>query len=532
METEISKKYKKVTQREHVLLRPGMYIGPIEQCEGRMAIYDEETKTIKKETIKFSPGFFKTIDELIVNARDHSVREITCKTIKISFSKEEGWIKVFNDGPGIHVVMHDEHKIYIPELVAGHLLSSSNYDDDDERIVGGCNGIGLKSSNIYSKRFIVETTDTAVGKKKFYQEYRNNMSEKDEPIITKTKTSDKPHTQITYYPDFERFSKNGLTNSDIAWIKKRAYDIAACTRTDVKVYVNDEMIPVTNFENYIKMYYTDSPILIYQEINERWKVGIVFAPDAGKNYISFVNSIDTYNGWTHVNYIIEQVVNKTIAHIKKKSKLTVKPALIKEHLNFYIDATIVNPEFPSQTKSELVTKPVKFGSTCDITKQMMDELFKTNLIDIVIKYAEFKETLTLSKTDGRKRVGIYVPKLDDAILAGTRHSLECRLILTEGDSAKAFAMSGLTVIGQERYGVFPLRGKLLNVRNATLAQIRDNTEVRDLKKIMGLQHDVQYSCPENLKKLRYGGILVLTDADQDGSHIKGLIISFFHCFFH
>ncbi|ATZ80450.1 DNA topoisomerase 2 [Bodo saltans virus] len=529
-ECKISKQYQKKDPRQHVLDRPTMWLGSIDPTVESCHVFDIEEKKIVKKDITRTFGFHKIIDESIVNARDHCIRDKTCKIIDISFSQEEGWISIYNTGAGIPVIVHEEHKIYIPELIFGNLLSSSNYDDTEERVVGGLNGVGIKICNIYSIKFIIETVDTVHGKKKYTQEFRNNMSDKDEPIITKVKSTETPYTKITYYPDFKRFGMKCLTDDDVAYIYKRAYDISACTHKDVQVSVNGKLLNVKNFNDYINLYYDSSPPIIYRELNDRWKVGIVFVPNYGNHSVSFVNSIETFNGGTHVNYVFDQIIDKVIEQAKKKSKFHIKPSFVKEHLDIFVDATIVNPEFPSQTKSELVTKVAKFGSTCSVTDSMMKEIFATKLIDLVVENAEFKEIASLSKTDGKKQSVINVPKLEDARLAGTKDSLKCRLILTEGDSAKAFAMSGLVVIGKDRYGVFPLRGKLLNPRNANLDQIKKNQELTNLKTIMGLEHDKRYTTPESLKKLRYGGVVILTDQDPDGSHIKGLIINFFQFF--
>jgi DNA topoisomerase-2 len=522
----LEEKYQKLEQREHVLKRPGMYIGSVQKTKETMQVFDEENTKIITSDVSYTPGFWKTLDELFVNARDQTVREPTCNKIKISYSKEEGWIKVWNDGHGLPVEIHKEHKVYVPELVFGHLLSGSGFSEE-KRTTGSVNGLGAKLCNIYAIKFIVKTVDTVSGKKKFEQEFRNNMTEKDEPIISKIKASDEPYTEITYYPDFEKFGMKGLTQADITWIQKRAYDICACTRDGVKVYINDQQIKTKTFDKYVQLYYSDKPTLIYKEINNEWKVGIVFSPDAGNHHVSFVNGINTYKGGTHVDYILNQIVENVTDHIKKKKKLTVKPMLIKEHLDIFVDATIVNPEFPSQTKSELTTKVANFGTTCSIPESMMKELFKTELVDIVVRNAEFKEASALSKTDGKKQSTINVPKLEDAKFAGTKKSADCRCIFTEGDSAKAFALNGLSVIGKEYYGVFPLRGKLLNVRNASIDQIKKNQEFIYLKQIMGLKQDTKYT---DVSKLRYGGIVILTDQDADGSHIKGLIINLFQYF--
>jgi DNA topoisomerase-2 len=525
-EPSIEQKYQKLEHREHVLKRPGMYIGSIQRETSIMDIYDDTTNKIIRKEMKYTPGFYKTFDEVLVNAFDHTTREAECKTIKMFVSQKDGLIKVWNDGPGIPVTIHKEHKIYIPEMIFGNLLSSSNYynDDDGDRVTSGLNGLGIKLCNIYSTKFIIETMDDVVGKKKYIQEFRNNMTEKDEPILSKMKTSDKPYTSVSYYPDFEKFKMDDMTDNDVAWMKKRAYDIAACTRNDIKVYFNNEEIKVKTFEDYINLCYDETPILVYSEFSDRWKVGCVFAPDNGNHQTSFVNGTSTYEGGSHVEYILDQIVSQVTNHIKLKHKIQVRPILIKEHLDIFVDATIVNPEFPSQTKSKLTTKPANFGSKCEVSKTFMDALLKTKLVELVVQNAQFKEQTALNKTDGKKLSMINIPKLEDARWAGTRKSPECRLFLTEGDSAFSYFKAGLAIIGRERYGGFPLRGKLLNVRNATVNQIKNNEEFIALKQIMGLKQDHKYT---DTKGLRYGGIVILTDQDGDGSHIKGLIINLF-----
>lgn len=131
------------------------------------------------------------------------------------------------------------------------------------------------------------------------------------------------------------------------------------------------------------------------------------------------------------------------------------------------------------------------------------------MIENILSFAKFKQDQLLKKTDGHKKSRISgIPKLDDANNAGTRNGRNCTLILTEGDSAKALAVSGLSVVGRDNYGVFPLRGKLLNVREATHQQIMANAEINQIKQILGLQHGKSY---ENADTLRYGHLCIMTD---------------------
>lgn len=546
----IEEKYQKKTPIEHILTRPDTYIGEVKPQKETHWIY-EDGKIVKKE-IEVPPGLIKIFDEILVNASDHTKKpdaEPHCDTIKVSISKDE--ISVWNNGKGIDVVVHAEHKIYVPEMLFGELLTSTNYDDKEERITGGRNGYGAKLTNIFSTRFAVETVDGERGLK-FYQEFADNMGTRTKAKVTSCKY--KPYTCITFKPDFEKFGMTGLTDDVLALLRRRVYDIAGI-HPKVKVYLDDKKIEQNNFKKYIDLYQfgeskpparresdADSTVttetedkggnidLIYEEVNDRWKVGVIYNPEHGHETISFVNSINTYQGGNHVNYVLDNIVDrlKTIL-IKKHKGITVKPAQMKENIIIFVDATIVNPSFTSQTKENLKTKPSEFGSKCDVSDKLITKLSKTGIFDQVIHMAKLKEDIILKKaTDGKKTSTVKgIPKLEDANWAGTRKSSQCYLILTEGDSAKAMALSGRSVVGSDRFGVFPLKGKLLNVREASPKQLLENEEIKNIKKILGLQQDKKY---EDVSELRYGGVILMTDQDFDGSHIRGLLLNFIHYF--
>ena len=191
-------KYDKKSQREHILLRPGMYIGDIEPISENMWIY-KDNKIIKEE-IKFSPGFFKIFDEILVNARDAHVNDPSCDTIKIEYNSDEGYISIHNNGDeGIPVEEHPVHKTVVPSMIFGELLTSSNYDDNKERTTGGTNGLGSKVANIFSTKFIVEIDD-AKRKKRFKQIWENNMEKVNLAEISKLPAKTKSSVKITFYP--------------------------------------------------------------------------------------------------------------------------------------------------------------------------------------------------------------------------------------------------------------------------------------------------------------------------------------------
>lgn len=381
-------------------------------------------------------------------------------------------------------------------------------------------------TNVFSTKFIVETQDS-VNMKKYIQKFENNMTIKNPPKIT-TIRNDKSYTKITFEPDFKQFGMKKLDEDIKKLIEKRVYDCAACTRKEVNVYFNGAMIKQKTFEKYVDLYIGNKKEAqrVYQIGGNGWEVACSMNNEDKFNQVSFVNGIWTMYGGKHVDYIQNQIAKKLTDLIQAKNKsLTVKPNYIKDRLFLFLKTTIINPSFSSQTKETLVTNVKEFGFKFDVSDEFITKLSKCGIVEEIIAFAKHKETRELKATDGKKKSRVKVQKLDDANWAGTSKSEQCTLILTEGDSAKTFAISGLSVVGRDKYGIYPLRGKVLNVREATTKKIMENKEITDLKTIIGLKEGKAY---KSLEDLRYGKIMILTDADVDGYHIKGLIINMFH----
>lgn len=527
----VEETYKKVSQREHVLLRPDAYIGSaVRTQQPPVYCWDAASERMVQRDLTFAPGIFKIFDEILVNAADHKQRCSDMKNLRVEIEPENCRIAVWNDGAGIPIKMHEEEGVYVPELIFGHLLTSSNYDDGEKKVVGGRNGFGAKLANIFSTQFVVETADSNTGLK-YKQVFRDHMSVIGKPQITKATKKKDDWTRITFFPDLALFGMDSLDDDLVALLTKRVYDIAG-TNPGVRVSLNGTRLTVKSFKDYIALYHGPNPEVpfVHQRCSDRWEIAIG-ASQGVLEQVSFVNSIWTIKGGAHVAHVVDQVVSKIQEHIAKKNKgMKLKPHQIKSHLSVFVNALIENPAFDSQTKETLTTKPSQFGSKCVISDDVFKRVLKSGVVENVLAFAKFKQDKELTKSDGGKKVRVVgVPKLDDANKAGGREASKCTLILTEGDSAKALAVSGLSVIGRDYYGVFPLRGKLLNVREASHKQIMDNAEISNLKKILGLQQGKKYSA-ENIKSLRYGHVLIMTDQDHDGSHIKGLLINFFNHF--
>lgn len=536
----VEETYQMKSPREHILIRPDSYVGSLEPQEELMWVYDEERDIFVERLIVYSPALYKIVDEVLVNAADHKANFPDLVThFDIDIDVDNGSISVKNDGPGIIVEKHVEHNMYVPTMIFGHLLTGSNFDDEDERVTGGRNGYGSKLANIYSTEFEVETVD-GESSKKFYQKWSDNMATADKPKITAVKAAKpKTYTKVTFKPDFERFKMSDITHDMYALFMKRAIDMAGVCGVTVSIN-GGKKIKFKSFKEYVAKYkftavdegntdiVTEFSAIQYFE-SERWQVGVVYAPDQSFKHVSFVNGICTYHGGKHVDHVTDKLVDSIkTAIIKKQKKMTIKPQTIKDHLIVFVKSVIINPAFTSQVKENLKTPVSKFGSKCELPDKFIKSIIKLGIVDHVIENIQHKDQnkITKGSTKGSKSMSSIL-KLVDAPKAGTTESQKCSLILTEGDSAKALAIAGLGVVGRDYYGVFPLKGKPLNARENSPAVLAKNEEICNIVKALGLQMGKRYA---STKDLRYGRLIIMSDQDYDGLHIKGLIINFIHHF--
>ena len=474
----IEETYQRKTPVEHILLRPDSYIGSVEPQTQFMWVVDDKSVVFREVTIV--PGLIKIFDEVLVNASDNKQRDSSMTKLEVTFCQEKGVITVWNNGASLPVVMHATEKLYVPELVFGHLRTGSNFDDNEKKVTGGRNGFGAKLTNIFSSEFIVETNDVTRGLK-FRQVFTNNMQAHEEATITKA-TGKRDFTCVSFKPDLAKFKMASLDTDTIAVIKKRVYDMAGVSDRTLKVFLNGEVVPVTSFKDYVACFQTSEGVLapfVYERLNERWEIA-VGASDGQFRQVSYVNSICTIKGGSHVTAVVDKITDALSEKASKKARsgkgTDIKAFQIKPYVSVYVNCLIENPAFDSQTKETLTTRPKDFGSVPAISDALMKRITKVGgIIERVLSWAKFKEGVELVKASGSKKVNLRgIPKLDDANFAGGARAEKCTLILTEGDSAKTLAISGLSVVGRDFYGVFPLKGKPLNVRDCGMAKMMEN----------------------------------------------------------
>ena len=587
----VEEQYSRKTPLEHILLRPGMYVGPCERlppttcwvlepnppplnpslivkeddidtsldvnamntnADGKEITdimphdYQHGFRMVQKEC-GIVPALVKIFDEILVNASDNRLRDTKhCSRLDVtidpgspaSSNSDEGGrppsIRIFNDGKGIPIQIHKDENMYVPELVFGHLMSGSNFDDSTRRLTGGVHGLGAKLSNVFSSSFTVETLDSKT-QQKYTQTWYNNMTESSAPEIVRVAPSETDYTCVTFVPDIPRLTGNpdqvAMDQQDYQIMCRRVVDVAGCHET-FHVTLNGQDVSMPSFLDYSNLYRAENaPPLCFEEINDRWHVGVGVSESGNFESVSFVNGMATHRGGTHVNAVANQITKRLQEYLEKTCEpdlaSAITPSLIRRNLFLSVRSLIENPNFDSQMKEYLTSSPDKFGSSYALSKKFLKttlvrpvEKGGPGIVEELIRVAQGRQQALLLRVVGGKKTRrqlLSIPKLEDAHKAGSNLGKDCTLILTEGDSAKALAVAGLEVIGRDLYGVFPLRGKFLNVRAAKLSQLTNNAEVKALVSILGLDFDKEYDTTEERAELRYGHVMLMTDQDQDGS---------------
>lgn len=532
----IEQKFRKLTEVEHVLARPGRYIGSIAPHTADEWIPTEgSTKPeMVQRSVTYNPGFLKLFDEVISNSADEAKRDGSkLDIIRVEVDRAAGTIEVYDNG-GIPVVKHKEYDQYIPEMIF-ELRAGSNFDDSDQATLTGQNGEGAALTCIFSTKFRVETSD---GKNRFLMTFTDNSQGGRDPKITKA-VEPKGYTKITYSPDFEKLGLKGIDQDNYDMLYARVVEIAA-TNTNIKVYWNGTRIMTRTFKDYIELFTGTEGEYAYDE-GESFRVGVAKSEN-GFQHTAFVNTTKTKIGGTHIWYIVNQIVDGLRTHIEKKAKVQVKPADIRNHLHLFIDATIVNPRYSSQSKDELITEPSAYGRGWSCPEKLIQKLLKTSIIQSVLDWVTAKqmaEDLKTLKAAGKEQGKADPRKIEKFSDAAERNQrLKCVLFLSEGDSASKSIQGGR---GDNPYiGSFPLKGKPLNVREKDVMRVLgldrekknkdgkvEPNEIQKILTVIGLRIGTPV---KSLDELRFGKVALASDADVDGFHICGLLMNLFDHF--
>ena len=560
---------------EKARLRPTMYIGSINNRKKSVWIYDDEQNLVVMKEMTYNSGLFNIVREIMSNAIDNVWRSQTktpdtpVRMIKITADLETGEITVWNDGMCFDIEKQEsEYKshrtgkvvveeMYPAEVCFGEMDSGSNYDDSETRKTSGTNGVGAKLTNIFSTQFKIECSNPKE-RRKFEMMFTDGASERTKPKVTSF-SNKYGYTKISFIPDYEYFkypnSKNSKMDKNFySVLKLYAYEIAMITKVLVKF--NGENIRINKMEKYVRMFYPSvakNKLVSFIAPNNDECVVIETDNEAESSkevqHFSFVNGIQTKNGGIHVDkwsQIIISAFNKSFNTSRKSKKLVSRPEFIRPHLLFFIRTEVDKPMFENQIKDELVKihheeddegkytlfeKDDKAGRTEWNTlrdaniKKMMRWGFVSKLEEVLALRVE----RTQEKSQGPRKRKVYGEGISDAHEAGGPNSHKCTGDITEGISAKTFADGGAASqpFGQKYIGTFAIRGKFKNHRKCSTANFLANAEVQKLKEFFNLREGVDYSDDKNFATLRYGKARIIADNDDDGLHIRILLMNFF-----
>ncbi len=520
--------YKKLDSISHIHARPDMYIGTNKtRSTEHEFLWNGECMEYHHE-LNFNEGFVRIFLEALSNAVDNFYRSQTGGTpmtkLVVKLNNETGQTSIWNDGNFIPVEMHEEEQIYIPELIFGHLLSGSNYDDTDERITSGRNGLGVKLLNVFSSEFQVECYDPQ-RQLLYKQKWKQNMKKVYPASITE-KTAKSGYTKISWKPDFSKFGMESYDDIHLKIYQK--YVIDASMIMKIPVYWNEQKFNLKNFGQYVQLYSNETVHMVQGKTDV---MEYCICPSfCGASQVSFVNGMITKDGGLHVEKFTGELFRQLTA---KLSKLKVSSKDLKPYFNLFLNVTLANPEFSSQSKTKLVGSRTPFQ--VEIPSKVIQQILKWDFVQDITELYKMKEMLQLKKSE-KKRGFRKIEGFDAANFAGGKHAKDCILILCEGLSAKTYSVQGISKgfdqrKGRNFFGVYPLRGKPLNVRRATLKSVSENKEITDIIHCLNLRFDADYTTAKDFESLSYGQVCIITDADDDGHHICSLLLNLFHKLF-
>ena len=509
-ESENKREFKVLTDIEHVLLRPNMYIGGINLAEKEQWIYDRPSGRFRFGTVKYVPALVKCASELIDNSIDVAIDTNFEKATKIQVNVDDKSIEVIDNGIGIPCEPPKNspgEKRTCAEIAWTTLKSGTSFGENRNKI--GTNGVGSSCVNVFSKLFIGESDD---GRRSQTITCRNNLSEIKAGRICKS--SGKSGVRVYCEPDLERFGLEKIDDVHRDLIYQRLVNLAI-SYPKIKFIFNKEKIEAGGKK--IPTMFSDDCVM---------QAGSNFTVCAFPNeydefkFYSYVNGIDMIKGGTHVDYISYELTSRIRDKLIKKYK-SIRPGDVKNKLSLVVFFTgFANPEFDSQTKESLS------NSQGDITRHLdgkldFDAFAKAVLkneaiIGPVIETFKIKEELKARRElKAVKKAKVRSDKYFPGV--GSKKYL----FLVEGLSAGGGLMKCL---GRDGKYYYCLRGLALNAFSASIQKIAANQEVKDVLNIIGLDLTINDAVPF----IKFDKIVIATDADVDGINITSMLLGWWY----
>lgn len=495
-----------LTDRQHCLARPGVYIGST-TCEPLSGIID-----YKYQTKQVVPGLIKCVEEIFQNSIDEWIRTEGkfAKNISLSISDtlDGTEIVVSDDGRGIPLDKFGD--TYRPVLAWTELRAGSNFDDS-KRVGVGANGMGSSIVNIFSKSFIGVTGD---GKNQLTLTCADNMQE----ISYKISKSSHRGTTVKFIPDLQKFGLLDFNSDHITVLKDRFHNLAIMY-PGIQFTFNGEKIQFKNLKHVAKKYH-ESAVAYEQD-----RVSFIFAPagdDEEFRLLSYVNGIYIKNGGSHVDFVMNKVIENLREHIKKKHKIDVLPNAIRQHILFASWCTgFLALRFDSQSKERITNsygEVSSYFSAVDFDKISKQILNTPEILDPMIAAILYKKEMAEKLALQKKLKSSAKIRVVNHIAATHPDPEQRSIFIVEGLSALG---SLIAVRDSKTMGGIPLKGKVLNVRGMKPVDIMKNKEIFELLSILGLEIGADPT------DLNYGKIIIMVDADVDGSSIQCLLLNLF-----
>lgn len=484
---------RKMSEREHILKRPAMYIGAVNLTTSSEFIYEND-KIIYKE-VQYVPGLIKIINEIIDNSIDVAIKTNFQKSNNIQIKITDDFVEVIDNGTGIPVEKNQDG-IYLPALAWGHARAGSNFDDDDNRIQIGMNGIGSFATNCFSKKFIGISND---GKNIYTITFSNNAEKYTESI---KQSNGETGVTVKFYPDLERFGLEKIDEVHKNIIYQRLINLSI-SFPEITFKFNGKKVNINSFKKFVSLF--NESFEIYETDN--YKIAILPNESDDFKHFSYVNGLKIPDGGTHIDIIVNNVVSLIRDKLSRKYK-NIKPGDIKNKLLIVAFLkNVKNLKFNSQAKEKIT------NSVSEINQYFADNspdggipyeklvgkiLKNSAIIDPITEVykikEEFKKRQELKGLEKVKKIKSdkYLPPIGK----------KKYLLLCEGASA----IGGLVpVLGRKECGYFELRGKPLNAYSAAQSKFTANKELSELYKIIKNECKVEEYPDGEWYEIEYNG---------------------------
>jgi DNA topoisomerase-2 len=513
----MSKKIKenKITQLsdiEHVLLRPGQYVGSVNKTKCNTFLLNKKTEQFEYTEVEYVPALLKIIYEILDNSVDESIRTNFKYGKNISVDIKDNKVKVSDNGRGIPLANAEGTEVSQLELALTELRAGSNFNDEEGRTLLGMNGVGSSLTNIFSTSFKATVFDK---KRKGVLTCKNNLGNK-KCVITDF-PSKESGTTIEFTPDLVRFNLDKIDEVHENLIHQRLMFLSYMY-PEITFKFNGKIVRFKSSKNIMALFNEKFVAVADDNKPSKFMIGIIPNNNDDFTHKSYINGADCINGGNHIDYIHSELISRIKERLNKKYS-SIKPGDIKNKISYVIIfREFVNPMFNSQTKENFssdVTEIKEFLKDVDWDNIAQKVVKCTEIMDPILESFKIKEELKNRQTLSKLGKTTKAFKCDKFLPATKNNNYFC---IVEGNSASG----GLSnCFGRSEFGYFSTRGVPLNAYEATVSKLADNEELSNMIKLLNL------ALKSDEQDLTYENIVIATDQDLDGVKIAGLYLGFF-----